>query len=307
MRPHSTKAAITELRQLARGIHASVLDDRGLDAALSALAARSHARELDVRLPDRGGRCSRTAEAAVYFAAESLRRQALARQRVRVTVRLRAPATARRQHALGARRGQRRRRAGAPGGGLDGIAHRIAAAGGMSPPRQSPRRPDRPGGERPVRILICEDSACCARARAAARGRRTRGRRRPPRRRRLDETVEATAPELCILDVRLPPTFTDEGIRAALLRAQAPRPGRARAQPVRRGAVRGELITDAVGPARLPAEGRVADVSEFLDAVERIGAGSTVLDPEVVAQLLTRRGRDDRMNASPIASAPCWR
>src|SRR5690606_12052226 len=56
----STKTAITELRQLARGIHASVLDDRGLDAALSALVARSHTPvHLDVRLD---GRCSRTAE-----------------------------------------------------------------------------------------------------------------------------------------------------------------------------------------------------------------------------------------------------
>jgi hypothetical protein len=45
-----------------------------------------------------------------------------------------------------------------PGGGLDGIAHRIAAAGGVSR-LDSPRRPDRSGGERAVRILICEDSA----------------------------------------------------------------------------------------------------------------------------------------------------
>src|SRR3546814_10446092 len=67
----STKAAITELRQLARGIHASVLDDRGLDAALSALAARSHVPvQLGVRID---GRCERSAEAAVYFSiAESL-------------------------------------------------------------------------------------------------------------------------------------------------------------------------------------------------------------------------------------------
>src|SRR5690606_18886845 len=67
----STKAAVTELRQLARGIYASVLDDRGLDAALSALAARSHIPVvLDVRL-DR--HCGRDAEAAVYFSiAESL-------------------------------------------------------------------------------------------------------------------------------------------------------------------------------------------------------------------------------------------
>ena len=62
----STKAAITELRQLARGIHAAVLDDRGLDAALSALAARSVVPvHLDVRLD---GRCSRDSEAAAYFA-----------------------------------------------------------------------------------------------------------------------------------------------------------------------------------------------------------------------------------------------
>ena len=53
----STKAAITELRQLARGIHASVLDDRGLDAALSAVASRSHIPvSLDVRMPTGAGR-----------------------------------------------------------------------------------------------------------------------------------------------------------------------------------------------------------------------------------------------------------
>ncbi|MFH4146673.1 histidine kinase, partial [Acinetobacter baumannii] len=58
----STKAAITELRQLTRGIYASVLEDRGLDAALSAVAGRSHIPvKLDVDLP---GRCEKTAEAA---------------------------------------------------------------------------------------------------------------------------------------------------------------------------------------------------------------------------------------------------
>ena len=67
----STKAAITELRQLTRGIYASVLDDRGLDAALSAVVGRSHIPvNLDVRLAQR---YDRDAEAAVYFAiAEAL-------------------------------------------------------------------------------------------------------------------------------------------------------------------------------------------------------------------------------------------
>lgn len=137
----STKAAITELRQLARGIHASVLDDRGLDAALSALAARSHVPvTLDVRLPDASnpasGRCSRTAEAAVYFAiAESLTNAAKHSRgsEVRVTVRRRDGADqgmpmlwARvEDNGVGGARVL-------PGGGLDGIAHRIAAAGGVS-------------------------------------------------------------------------------------------------------------------------------------------------------------------------------
>jgi len=123
----STKAAITELRQLARGIHASVLDDRGLDAALSALAGRSHIPvSLDVRMD---GRCSREAEAAVYFSiAESLTNAAKHSRasETRVTVRLREGGVlwARvEDNGMGGAQVQ-------PGGGLDGIANRILAAGG---------------------------------------------------------------------------------------------------------------------------------------------------------------------------------
>ncbi|WP_149084004.1 MULTISPECIES: sensor histidine kinase [Microbacterium] len=137
----STKAAITELRQLARGIHASVLDDRGLDAALSALASRSPIPvQLDVRMDPstssgtQGGgsaspRAGRTAEAAVYFAiAESLTNAAKHSRasEARVTVRLREGNT------LWARV-EDNGMGGAqvlPGGGLDGIANRILAAGG---------------------------------------------------------------------------------------------------------------------------------------------------------------------------------
>lgn len=123
----STKAAITELRQLARGIHASVLDDRGLDAALSALAGRSHIPvHLDVRMD---GRCSREAEAAVYFSiAESLTNAAKHSRasEARVTVRLRDGGVlwARvEDNGMGGAQVQ-------PGGGRDGIANRILAAGG---------------------------------------------------------------------------------------------------------------------------------------------------------------------------------
>ncbi|WP_424936815.1 MULTISPECIES: histidine kinase [Bacteria] len=123
----STKAAITELRQLARGIHASVLDDRGLDAALSALAGRSHIPVvLDVRTD---GRCSRDAEAAVYFSiAESLTNAAKHSRasECRVVVRRREDGTlwARvEDNGLGGAQVL-------PGGGLDGISNRVLAAGG---------------------------------------------------------------------------------------------------------------------------------------------------------------------------------
>ncbi|WP_125100125.1 sensor histidine kinase [Leucobacter chromiireducens] len=123
----STKAAITELRQLARGIHASVLDDRGLDAALSALAGRSHIPVmLDVRLD---GRCSTEAETAVYFViAESLTNAAKHSRasECRVIVRLRDGNTlwARvEDNGIGGAKVL-------PGGGLDGISNRVLAAGG---------------------------------------------------------------------------------------------------------------------------------------------------------------------------------
>ncbi len=122
----STKAAITELRQLARGIHTSVLDDRGLDAALSALASRSHVPvHLDVRTD---GRCSRDAEAAIYFTiAESLTNAAKHSRgtECRVVVRSREGVLWARVEDNGVGGAQVQ-----PGGGLDGITNRVLAAGG---------------------------------------------------------------------------------------------------------------------------------------------------------------------------------
>lgn len=112
----------------------------------------------------------------------------------------------------------------------------------------------------------------------------------------LDSTVVETAPELCVLDVRLPPTFTDEGIRAALrLRAAHPRlPILVLSQYVEERYA-SELIAAQGGALGYLLKDRVADVAEFLESVKNIGEGATVLDPEVVAQLLSRRARDERM------------
>ena len=123
----STKAAITELRQLARGIHTSVLDDRGLDAALSALASRSHIPVvLDVRI---GGRCSPEAEAAVYFViAESLTNAAKHSRAAECRVLVRQ-----REGGILWARVEDNGVGGAtvvPGGGLDGLSNRVLGVGG---------------------------------------------------------------------------------------------------------------------------------------------------------------------------------
>ncbi|QBE48918.1 response regulator transcription factor [Leucobacter triazinivorans] len=110
--------------------------------------------------------------------------------------------------------------------------------------------------------------------------------------------VAGTDPDLCILDVRLPPAYTDEGIRAAL-ELRRSRPGLALlvlSQYVEERYA-SELIAAQGGAFGYLLKDRVADVGEFVESIERIASGATVLDPEVVAQLLTRRGRDDRMRA----------
>ncbi|MGO4489207.1 LuxR C-terminal-related transcriptional regulator [Microbacterium sp. 2RAF4] len=112
----------------------------------------------------------------------------------------------------------------------------------------------------------------------------------------LDQAVATEAPDLCILDVRLPPTFTDEGIRAALgLRSTHPSLAILVLSQYVEERYASDLIAAQGGPLGYLLKDRVADVSEFLASVQRISEGATVLDPEVVAQLLTRRNRDDRM------------
>lgn len=112
----------------------------------------------------------------------------------------------------------------------------------------------------------------------------------------LENAVRTVDPELCILDVRLPPTRTDEGIRAAVhLRAIDPeRPMLVLSQYVEERYA-SELIAGRGGGLGYLLKDRVADVTEFLASVDEIASGGTVFDSEVVAQLLGRRSRDERM------------
>ncbi|SNU00490.1 two component transcriptional regulator, LuxR family [Ruaniaceae bacterium KH17] len=113
----------------------------------------------------------------------------------------------------------------------------------------------------------------------------------------VETAVVEQDPELAILDVRLPPTFTDEGIRAAQrLRATHPELAVLVLSQYVEERYATELIAENTGGLGYLLKDRVADVEEFLTSVETVGSGGTVLDPEVVSQLLTRRRRDARMS-----------
>ncbi len=100
-------------------------------------------------------------------------------------------------------------------------------------------------------------------------------------------------PDVAVLDVRLPPTFTNEGLLAAIeARKQVPGlPILVLSQYVEPLYAR-ELLSDQRGGVGYLLKDRVMDVGQFVDAVRRVAAGGTVMDPEVVSQLLAKRARD---------------
>lgn len=111
-----------------------------------------------------------------------------------------------------------------------------------------------------------------------------------------DALVRAVAghkPDICVVDVRLPPSFRDEGVRAALAaRERVPGTPVLIVSQYVEETYATELLADGGGGVGYLLKDRIADVREFVDAVERVAAGGTAMDPEVVAQLVTRRGDD---------------
>ena len=101
-------------------------------------------------------------------------------------------------------------------------------------------------------------------------------------------------PDVAVVDVRLPPTYKDEGLHAAIAaRAQVPGlPVLVLSQHVEQLYAR-ELLADRRGGTGYLLKNRVSDVRQFVDAVRQVAAGGLVMDPEVVGQLLARRGADE--------------
>lgn len=112
-----------------------------------------------------------------------------------------------------------------------------------------------------------------------------------------DALVAAVAehqPDVSVVDVRMPPSFTDEGLRAAVeARRRVPgAPVLILSQYVE-VSYADDLLADARGAVGYLLKDRVVDVDEFLEGLRRVAAGGTVFDPQVVSQLMVRRRKDD--------------
>jgi DNA-binding NarL/FixJ family response regulator len=109
--------------------------------------------------------------------------------------------------------------------------------------------------------------------------------------------VERHQPDMAVVDVRMPPTFTDDGLRAARqIRGRWPDVGILVLSQYVEEAYATELLSEETTGLGYLLKDRIADVAEFLAAVRRVGAGGTALDAEVVAQLLARTRRRDPLD-----------
>jgi DNA-binding NarL/FixJ family response regulator len=114
----------------------------------------------------------------------------------------------------------------------------------------------------------------------------------------LVAAVAEHRPDVSVVDVRMPPSFTDEGLRAAVeARRKVPGSPMLILSQYVEVSYADDLLADARGAVGYLLKDRVVDVEEFMDGLRRVVAGGTVFDPQVVAQLMVRRRRDD-----PLAS-----
>lgn len=122
----------------------------------------------------------------------------------------------------------------------------------------------------------------------------------------LVDAVTRLSPDVTIADIRMPPGMTDDGLRAAIeLRTRRPDTAvLVFSQYVEQAYASELLATGSVGLGYLLKD-RVADVGQFVEAVRRVAAGGTALDPEVVAQLVARSNRNDPLARLSPANGRC--
>ena len=299
------KEAIAELRDIARGIHPPALDI-GLEGALATLAARSAVpTELSVDLQTRP---TPAIEAIAYFCvAELLANVAQHAQASRASVSCAQQGTwlrlVVRDDGAG---GAQLTTVGSSSSGLAGLTDRVHAVDGrlnLVSPLGGPTvvTVDLPLSLLMVgalRIAIAEDSAILRDGLVQLlvdRGFVITGAVGDPA--ALRSSVAQNPPDVAVIDIRMPPTFTDEGLRLALeLRARHEGLGILLFSQYIETRYAADLLADDAAGIGYLLKDRVADVSDFVEALERVAVGGTALDPEVVTQLLGATRRTDSLS-----------
>ena len=315
------RGAVGELRVIGRGLHPAVLDDRGLDAALSSIvASASIPISVDVSLASRASR--RRCRHCVLHRERIGRQHPQARecpdrlgQRRRVA---RCPGVTSDPHLRARRRSGRRRRhardrprrhPGTGRGRRRNAADRLATwradhtGGGAPDPTPAPATPttlggDMSGGPAPLRAVVADDSVLLRDGLVrllqdagievvAAVGDADA----------LVAAVDATLPDIALVDVRMPPTHTDEGIRAAVeIRRGHPTVAVLVLSQYVEERYASDLLTGETAGIGYLLKDRVVDVDDFILAVRRVAAGGSAIDAEVVRQLIGRTSRElDRL------------
>ena len=112
----------------------------------------------------------------------------------------------------------------------------------------------------------------------------------------LRDTLGRSLPDVAVVDIRMPPTFTDEGLRLAIeLRHDHPQLGILLFSQYVETRYAAELLANGAGGIGYLLKDRVADVSDFVEALVRVASGGTALDPEVVTQLMGASRRHDSL------------
>jgi DNA-binding NarL/FixJ family response regulator len=113
----------------------------------------------------------------------------------------------------------------------------------------------------------------------------------------LRASIEQDCPDVAVIDIRMPPTFTDEGLRAAIdLRRRHPGLGILLFSQYVETRYAADLLADDAAGIGYLLKDRVADTSDFVEALVRVASGGTALDPEVVTQLLGASRRTDSIS-----------
>ena len=303
------KEAITDLRDLARGIHPPALDT-GLENALATLAARSSGTHR------RGGGDPDSAQPAPSRPSATSAPPSCSPMSPS-TPRPPGPSSSCAQHGPwlrivvrdNGRGGAAVNRNGASSSGLAGLADRVGAVDG----HLSIASPA--GG--PTAVTVDLPSTLVSMASADAHNRRDRrgfrhparrigpashrqGLRRDPGRRAMPSALSRRwredPPDVAVVDIRMPPSFTDEGLRAALaLRRNHPGVGILVFSQYVETRYAAELLAGGAAGIGYLLKDRVADVTDFVEALVRVASGGTALDPEVVTQLMGASRRTDTL------------